>query len=204
MPEILAWLPKCGEGWSESAASFVGMWTAMMTAMMLPSLVPVLLRFRLAIPAALAATGYFLVWTVVGALVYAVLAAFAEFTFRVPAIADAGPWLLATVVLLAGAFQLSACKAHHLACCRPGSREQLTFAGAAWRFGIRLGLHCIVACAGLTALLLVAGMMDWRAMAVAAAVITAERLAPQGQRVAWAAGAVSIATGVYLMARASF
>ncbi|HSH90468.1 MAG TPA: DUF2182 domain-containing protein, partial [Ramlibacter sp.] len=75
---------------------------------------------------------------------------------------------------------------------------------AAWKFGVRLGLHCTLACAGLTAILLVVGMMDLRAMAVMTAVITAERLAPQGQRVAWAAGAVSIVAGLYLMGHAAW
>ena len=38
-------------------------------------------------------------------------------------------------------------------------------AGTAWRHGLRLGLHCSHCCAGLTAILLVIGVMDLRAMA---------------------------------------
>ena len=217
VPEILAWMPICGQGWSDSAASFIGMWSVMMASMMLPSLVPVLWRYRRALDArgearramlmALAAGAYFFVWSAAGAIVYAVLAAFAEFTFQVPAITHAMPWMFAMVILLAGAFQVSAWKAHHLAWCRPARMDDITFAAcpfAAWKFGVRLGLHCTLACAGLTAILLVVGMMDLRAMAVMTAVITAERLAPQGQRVAWAAGAVSIVAGLYLMGHAAW
>jgi hypothetical protein len=45
--------------------------------------------------------------------------------------------------------------------------------------------------------------MDLRAMAVVAAAITAERLAPTGARVTRAIGAVSIGAGLLLIARAA-
>ena len=76
-------------------------------------------------------------------------------------------------------------------------------AGTAWRYGLRLGLHCGYCCAGLTAILLVIGVMDLRAMAVVTAAITAERLAPAGERVARAIGAVAVLAGLFLIARAS-
>jgi Predicted metal-binding integral membrane protein (DUF2182) len=68
--------------------------------------------------------------------------------------------------------------------CRPLPAD----AGTAWRHGLRLGLHCSHCCAGLMAILLVIGVMDLRAMGVVAAPITAERLAPAGERVARAIG----------------
>ena len=73
--------------------------------------------------------------------------------------------------------------------------------GAAWRYGLRLGLHCTYCCAGLTVILLVIGVMDLRAMAVVAAAITLERLAPAGQRVARILGAVVVGGGLFLIAR---
>ena len=76
-------------------------------------------------------------------------------------------------------------------------------AGTAWRHGLRLGLHCSTCCAGLTTILLVIGVMDLRAMAVVAAAITVERLAPAGERVARAIGAFVVATGLFLLARAA-
>ena len=72
----------------------------------------------------------------------------------------------------------------------------------AWRLGLRLGLHCNCGCAGLTAILLVVGIMDLRAMAVITAAITAERVAPDGRRVAMAVGAVAAAAGLFLIGRA--
>jgi predicted metal-binding membrane protein len=214
----MAWVPMCGRTWSGAAASFVGMWAVMMVAMMLPSLVPMLWRHgqaagtrgearpgRLAV---LAGAGYFFVWTVLGAMVFALGAALAQAAMRMPALARAVPVALALVVLLAGAFQFTAWKAHHLACCRQPPGGGLTGspadAGTAWRYGVRLGLQCSRSCAGLTAILLVIGVMDLRAMALVAAAISAERLAPAGERVAWAVGAVSLVAGVYLMGRAAW
>ena len=71
------------------------------------------------------------------------------------------------------------------------------------RHGLCLGLHCSYCCAGLMAILLVIGVMNLRAMAVVAAVITVERLAWAGERVARAIGAVVIGTGLLLIARAA-
>ena len=51
-------------------------------------------------------------------------------------------------------------------------------------------------------MLLIIGMMDVRAMAVVAAAITVERLAPEGERVAQAIGVVVVGAGVLLIARA--
>ncbi len=76
-------------------------------------------------------------------------------------------------------------------------------AGTAWRHGLRLGLHCCYCCAGLMAILLVVGVMDLRAMAVVAAAITVERLAPAGERVARVTGVVAVGLGLFLIARAA-
>jgi predicted metal-binding membrane protein len=50
-------------------------------------------------------------------------------------------------------------------------------------------------------MLLVIGVMDLRAMAVVAAAITLERLAPAGRRVARVIGMIIVAAGVLLIAR---
>ena len=52
-------------------------------------------------------------------------------------------------------------------------------------------------------ILLVIGVMDLRAMALVAAAITVERLAPAGERVAQTVGAVVVGVGVFLIARAA-
>jgi predicted metal-binding membrane protein len=123
-----------------------------------------------------------------------------------PSLARAVPIAIGAVVLIAGLLQLTAWKARHLACCResPGRGRTLPAdAGTAWRHGLRLGLHCSCCCSGLTAILLVIGAMDLRAMAIVTAAITVERLAPAGVGVARAVGAVVAGAGLFLIARAA-
>ena len=72
-------------------------------------------------------------------------------------------------------------------------------AGAAWQHGLRLGLQCSACCANLMAIPLIIGVMDLRAMAVATAAITVERLAPAGHRVARAVGVVTVGAGLVLV-----
>jgi len=192
-------MPMSGQTWLGAAASFLGVWVVMMVAMMLPSLVPALWRYRqagLGRPTALVGVGYFFVWTVFGIAVFPLSAALAR----------AVPIAVGVVVLMAGALQLTAWKARHLAYCRqaPGCGGPLPAdAGTAWRHGLRLGLHCSHCCVGLMAILLGLGVMDPRAMAVVATAITTERLAPAGERVARATGAVVVGTGLFLIARAA-
>jgi len=100
---------------------------------------------------------------------------------------------------MAGFLQFTAWKARHLACCREGPARGRT----AWQHGLRLGLHCSQCCVGLMAILLVSGVMNVLAMAVVAAAITVERLAPAGERVARATGAVALGAGLLLIVRAA-
>jgi predicted metal-binding membrane protein len=211
----MAWMRMPEQTWPGAAASFVGMWVVMMVAMMLPSLVPMLWRYRQAVAGtgqtrlgpltALVGLGYFVVWTVLGIAAFPLGVALAAIEMEQPELARAVPMAVGVVVLIAGVLQFTAWKAHHLACCReaPGrGRTVPADAGTAWRHGLRLGLHCGYCSAGLTAALLVVGVMDLRAMAAVTAAITVERLAPCGERVARAIGAVLNGAGVFLIARA--
>ncbi|TKC87994.1 DUF2182 domain-containing protein [Trinickia terrae] len=212
----MAWVRMCGQTWTSAAASFIGMWDVMMAAMMLPSLVPMLWRYRRAVAAgcasetrlapltALAGIGYFCVWTALGAAVYAAGVALAELEMQAPVAARIVPVSAGAVVLIAGALQFTEWKARHLASCReaPGHGRTLPAdAATAWRFGLRLGLHCSYSCAGLTAILLVIGVMDLRAMTMVMAAITVERLAPGGEHVARGIGGVTVAAGLLLIMR---
>jgi len=180
----------------------------------MPALVPMLWRYResvasaaetrLGLLTALVGMGYFCLWTLFGMVALPVGFALAEAEMQYPALSRAAPTALAVVVLIAGACQFTAWKAHHLACCRESPDRTLPAdAGTAWRHGIRLGLHCSCCSAGLTALLLAMGVMDLRVMAVVATAITAERLAPAGERVARAIGAIVVGAGILLLARAA-
>jgi predicted metal-binding membrane protein len=212
----MAWMRMPGQTWPGAAASFLGMWVVMMVAMMLPSLVTMLRRYREAVGGtgashlgaltAIVGAGYFFVWTVFGMAVFPLGATLAELEMQQPMLARAVPIAAGVVVLIAGALQFTAWKARHLACCReaPGPVRTLPpDAGTAWRHGLRLGLHCSRCCAGLMSTFLVIGVMDLRAMAVVAAGIASERLAPAGERVARAIGAAVGGAGLLLIARAA-
>jgi predicted metal-binding membrane protein len=67
---------------------------------------------------------------------------------------------------------------------------------------MRLGLHCGHCCSNLTAVLLVIGVMDLRAMGFVAAAITLERLEGVGERAARTTGALILGAGSLLIARA--
>jgi predicted metal-binding membrane protein len=212
----MTWMRMPGETWAGAGASFLGMWVVMMVAMMLPSLVPMLSRYRRVVGSAgetrlgwltvLVGTGYFLVWTLFGMAVYSLGVALAAVELQRPALARTVPIAAGVIVLLAGAIQCTRWKAHHLACCRqqpePGSTMSAG-AGAALRTGLRFGLHCSLSCLNLTLVLLAIGVMDLGAMALVTAAITCERLAPAGERVTRAIGAVAAGAGLLMIARAA-
>jgi predicted metal-binding membrane protein len=211
----MAWMRMPGETWPGAAASFLGTWVVMMVAMMLPSLVSMLRRYRHAVGAgetrlgrltALVGLGYFVVWTVFGMAAFPLGVVLAAILMQQPALARAVPIAAGVVVLVSGALQFTAWKAHHLASCRqlPGLGRTLPAdAGTAWRHGLRLGLHCTQSSISLMAILLVIGVTNLGAMAVVAAAITVERLAPAGERVARAIGALVVGAGLFLIARAA-
>jgi len=211
----MACMPMPAETWTHAAASFLAMWIVMMAAMMLPSLTPMLWRYReavagvggtrLAALTALVAAAYFFVWTMFGLAVLPLDVARTAIEMEHAVPARAVPFVIGAVTLIAGAFQFTAWKARQLACCRDAASRgpASPSAAAAWRHGVRLGLHCVRCCLNLTTILLVVGIMDVRAMAVVTAAITAERLAPRGEPVARAVGGIVVVAGMVLIARAA-
>jgi predicted metal-binding membrane protein len=211
----MAWMRMPGQTWPGAAASFLGMWLVMMVTMMLPSLVPVLLRYRRAIGCSAhvhldwltltVGAGYFFVWTAFGVLAFSLGIAVSALVMEQPVLARAVPVAVGVVVLIAGALQFTRWKKRRLACCRSvparGGRA-LTDTGTAWRHGVRLGFHCGQCCAGLTAVLLVIGVMNLRAMAVVTAAITLERVSSAGERCARIIGGVIVGVGLLLIAYA--
>jgi predicted metal-binding membrane protein len=198
----MAWMRMPGQTWPGFAASFLGMWVVMMVAMMLPSLSLVLWRYREAVGRswliAVVGGGYFFVWTLFGMAAFSLGVALTTLVMHQPALARAMPIAVGVVVLIAGAYQFTAWKARELASCRALPADP----GTAWRYGLRLGLHCSRCCVGLMAILLVIGIMDLRVMAAVVAAITIERLAPAAERVARVTGVVVVGAGLFLIGNA--
>jgi predicted metal-binding membrane protein len=201
----MTWMLMPGQSAAGAALSFLGMWSAMTVAMMLPSLAPALRRYRAGAAARdrrhlarltwTVAAGYFAVWVTVGAAIFPVGLAVAEAAMRHPPAARAVPAAAGAVLLAGGLLQFTPWKRRRLACCRPAPPELPQRRGEAWRYGLRLGGHCVGCCAGLTAIQLAAGVMDLRVMAVVMAAITGERLAVRGDLVARVTGGIAVAAG---------
>ena len=211
----MTWMRMPGETWLGATASFVAMWSLMMMAMMLPSLAPMLWRYYQAIrgggaarpsrPTTLVGAGYFFVWALFGLGVFPVGVTLAALEMQYPALARVVPLGGGLLVLLAGAVQFTPWKVHHLARCRTAPGGDCTIfsrPSEAWKLGLHFGMHCGLSCANLTAVLLVLGVMDLRAMAVVTIAITTERLVPVGAKNARAVGSVAMGTGLLLVARA--
>jgi len=119
-------------------------------------------------------------------------------------LAQSVPCALGVIIVTAGLAQFTAWKRRQLACCRVSPvHVSPANASAAWRHGLQLGVRCVHCCVSLTAILLAIGVMDLRAMAAVTALITAERLAPAGERVARGIGMVVVASGLFQVAKAT-
>lgn len=167
---------------------FLGVWIVMMTAMMLPSVSPTVALYAqmtrrrgLGRPL-LFTSGYLLVWGAVGAVAYG-LFELGRSLFGVNFAWHAGGrWLVGGILILAAAYELSPLKDVCLAKCR----SPLGFLLGSWRDGRRGALEmgarhaawCIGCCWALMAALFALGVMSLGWMALVAALIAIEKLAP--------------------------
>jgi predicted metal-binding membrane protein len=188
---------------------FALMWGVMMAAMMLPSAIPMIALYGLvsrdkrAVPVAVFAATYLLVWLVLGLPVYAGSVA-------VGALGEIGaaswlPYALAVVLAAAGAYQFSAIKR----VCLRNCQTPIGFLMQRWRDGyastFRLGLshaaYCVGCCWGLMVILVAAGAMSLPWVLGIAAIVFAEKLLPRGEWTARVVGVVLVVTGVAVALR---
>jgi predicted metal-binding membrane protein len=178
-----------GLGW------YVGLWVTMTAAMMLPSAAPVVLLVDRIAPRATPAfvVGYIAAWTAAG------LAAFGLVSIAVAA--GAGDWrLTGQLVVAAGLYQLTPLKHACLRHCRtPMAFLRARGGHSPLRTGLEHGLYCIGCCAGLMVLLFALGVMSLLWMAVVAALIAAEKLAPFGDRLATPIALGLVAAGAWIV-----
>ena len=199
-----------GLGW------YVGIWTTMMAAMMLPSALPMVVLFSRVsrerarrgfaelVPSWLFVAGYLAVWTAYGLVAYgiyrAVIAAGTEWL----AWDRAGPYVAGAALAAAGLYELTPLKDVCLRHCR----SPLHFLLHDWRegrlgafrMGAEHGAFCVGCCWGLMLALFALGVMSLFWMAVVAAVILAEKLAPAGDRLTRLFAVALIALGVWVAA----
>jgi predicted metal-binding membrane protein len=191
------------------------MWIVMMTGMMLPSAAPLLLvygaasRRRSAAGSAAwqvyaMAAGYLLVW-----IGFSVAAAFLQRVLSVLLVLSSmlkttTPWLSATLLIVAGVYQLTPLKRRCLgACAAPLDflmRRWRDGAAGAFRLGVEHGVFCVGCCWALMLLLFAGGVMNLMVIAVLAVVVLIERLAPIGPQTVPVTGLFLIALGIWTFA----
>lgn len=179
-----------GLGW------YLGIWVTMTAAMMLPSAAPAaghVARLAQRVPTVLFVAGYLAVWTGYGLAAYAI--------FRIVTSLDPGwlawdegrPYAAGAVVVAAGLYELTPLKRRSLRRCRNAPDG-----GSAFRKGLAHGVDCVGCSGALMAVLFVLGVMSLFWMAVLAAVIFAEKVLPQGPRLAPALAAALVALGIWV------
>ncbi|MEV7386127.1 MULTISPECIES: DUF2182 domain-containing protein [unclassified Streptomyces] len=181
--------------------AFLAVWTLMMAAMMLPATAPVAALYARTITVHRAARmvvftiAYLLVWAAAGIPAYGLAVGLG----RAAGLSVlAGTAVAAAVFAVNGVYQLTPLKDRCLAKCRSPIGLMLRYASYPGpsrdlRAGAHHGAFCLGCCWSLMVVLAAFGAMNLWAMAVVAAVITTEKLAPAGRLVARAVGIASIA-----------
>jgi len=192
---------------------FLLAWQAMTAGMMLPSSLPLVRLFarssqrqprpRLALATFLAA--YFVVWTGFAVVALGADAGIHGLTARW-AWLDGRPELIGGgVLILAGAFQFSSLKERCLDACRNPMHFMWRFygrgAGRAWRFGLHHGLFCLGCCWALMLVMFAVGVGSLAVMALLTGVMTLEKTASWGRRLAPIVGVVLLLWGAIVLAQ---
>lgn len=205
----MLWMRMPAESWWAAGAMFMQMWAVMTVLMMAPLIAfslwsdrrpgnPVRSRWDWAG----AAAGYFLVWILSGVPVFAIGAALMSAAMQIESLQRWGPLLTGALLIGGALYQLSPVKTRRLQHCCMG---RAAWAGASsWEYGIRLGIECVLCCAGLTAMMLALGSMDGRLMALFGAAMLAERGARRSSQWARAIGIVAlVSAGIRIVALAA-
>ena len=212
MPNM-ANMPSMGGDAGGSFALTVLMWWTMMIGMMVPSAAPMILLFgnvqrrQLAtesprLRVALFAAGYVAIWGAFSVLAAGAQIALTRLELLAPVDLTVKEWLGALLVALAGIYQLTPLKN---ACLR-GCRSPAEFLSSHWhrgnagalRMGVAHGVYCLGCCWLLMGLLFVVGVMNLVWVAVIAAFVLLEKLAPYGETTAKIDGVALLAFALFL------
>jgi predicted metal-binding membrane protein len=191
------------------------MWAVMMTGMMLPSAAPALLLYGAAArrrygPAATGriyalAAGYLGVWALFSVIATIVQRVLGDALVLSPMMEMASPAMGATLLLVAGVYQLTPLKRACLRACQ----SPLGFLMArwrdgrqgAWRMGAEHGLYCLGCCWALMLLLFVGGVMNLAVIGALTLFVGFEKLGLFGRHGAVMTGLLLITCAAWMFAR---
>lgn len=203
------------EPWSgaDFVLAFV-MWVVMMMAMMIPSASPMILMFAAInrkrrerqdpfVPTGLFLLSYLLVWGGFSALAATAQWRLSAAELFSPAMAITSSLLGGGLLLAAGIYQMMPLKYACLHHCRSPLEHLIN----GWRegrpgafvMGLRHGVYCMGCCWALMSLLFVGGVMNLLWVAIIAAIVFAEKVAPAGRWVSRISGTLLMAWGIWML-----
>ena len=190
------------------------MWAVMMVGMMLPSAAPTLLLYGVAarrqgIGDAAArqiyalAAGYVTVWALFSVVATAAQRFLSARLIVSPMMTLTSPTLGATLLLVAGLYQLTPLKRVCLQKCQSPlgflMHRWRAGVGGAFRMGIHHGTYCVGCCWALMLLLFAGGVMNLVVIAALTVFVAFEKIGPFGVHGARVSGGLLIATGVWML-----
>ena len=217
-PAALAWICTLGALARQPAGSaqllvFLAGWLLMIVAMMLPTSLPLMAMFQTIIRQhprrrqliALLVAGYLATWLACGVVTHAGYEGWYALVERTSWL-RANAWSIgASIVLLAGIYQLTPLKYYCLDRCR----SPLSFIAAHWRGGsarlqaLRLGLHhglfCVGCCWSIMLLMFVVVSSNLGWMLALGAVMAIEKNVPWGRRISAPLGVILMGWGLTLI-----
>jgi predicted metal-binding membrane protein len=189
------------------------MWAVMMTGMMLPSASPMLLLYsvvarRSAQETAVRqiyalAAGYLTIWIVFSLGATALQRVLATLLLVSPMMESTSPWVGATLLVIAGVYQLTPIKRACLRKCQSPfgflmSRWRTGLSGA-FGMGFEHGVYCVGCCGALMLLLFAGGVMNVTVIAALTAFVAFEKLVPLGKHSQRISGVLLIAAGFWML-----
>ena len=195
-----------------SIGFFMAMWILMMVAMMFPTIAPIVLLHRMVLrrrgasvgESAVFASGYLVIWSLVGLVPLGVLVGFRH-------LSGGSTWVarVAGVVLVAaGVYQFTPWKDTCLRACRTPLNFLMTHDFGrgplgTFRVGVAHGLYCLGCCWALMAVLFVVGLMNLAWMAGIAVVFLAEKNLRYGVGIARVVGTSVLVFGAVVLVHPS-
>ena len=191
------------------------MWTVMMIGMMLPSASPLVLLYgaaaRRSAPGTAGrqiyaiAAGYLIVWTVFSIGATALQRGLAALLLVSPMMEVTNSRVGATLLLLAGVYQLTPIKHACLRTCQSPLGFLMNRWKTGWRgafvMGLEHGAYCVGCCWALMLLLFAGGVMNLTVIAALTAFVAFEKLAPLGLHGARISGVLLMAAGFWMLVR---
>ncbi|HEX5071390.1 MAG TPA: DUF2182 domain-containing protein [Vicinamibacterales bacterium] len=191
------------------------MWAAMMVGMMLPSASPLLLMYGVAarrqgVDAAAGrkiyalAAGYVAVWLLFSVIATATQLMLSTRLALSPMMTLASPRVGASLLIVAGIYQLTPLKQVCLRKCQ----SPFSFLMHHWRLGVNgafrmgadHGAYCLGCCWALMLLLFVGGVMNLAVIAALTAFVAFEKLGPFGIHTTRVSGLLLMGSGVWMLA----